>query len=171
MKKTLEQLQAEISEIISDFELPDIKASWEERLSKLGRKIKIYYDCGYSQGSGACFEAESLDFNVIVRSARKYLCKDSLRALKKIRRYNADITVTIKHDGHYCHENSAVVSLSVRNYSCAEINADVLEQSLENWRRDLCLAIYRDLCAAIEYYWSDDAVLDYAVSNGIDVIE
>ncbi len=167
----IEELREEISTVISEFELPDIKENWEEKLSALGWKVKIYYDCGYSQGSGACFEIESVDFNAVVRSARKYLCKDSRKALRKIRCYNADVTITIKHHGHYCHENSATVDLSVCNRSDAEINAGILEQALEGWRRDLCIEIYQSLCKAIEYYWDDEKILEYAADRGIEITE
>ena len=167
----IEELKEEISTLVSEFELPDIKEDWKENLSALGWKVKIYYDCGYSQGSGACFEIESVDFNAVVRSARKYLCKDSRKALRKIRRYNADVNVTIKHSGHYCHENSASVYLSVYNRSDAEINAGILEQVLEEWRRDLCIEIYQSLCRAIEYYWDDEKVLEYAANMDIEITE
>ncbi len=167
----IEELREEISTSVSEFELPDIKEDWEERLSALGWKVKIYYDCGYSQGSGACFEIESVDFNAVVRSARKYLCKDSRKALRKIKRYSADVTITIKHGGHYYHENSATVGLSVCNRSNAKINVEILEQALEEWRRDLCIEIYQSLCNAIEYYWDDEKVLEYAANMGIKITE
>lgn len=162
------------------FLLDDVVENAKETLDKMGFAIvSIYYDCSYSQGSGACFTAEGVDFNKFIPAIKRYFTKEEWKALRKIHSSGMDMILTLNHRGHYYHKNSVCVSLDVRDYNIQKFIKEThvtefqmkIEESITNWYKDFCKNLYRKLCSEIEYFWKEENCIKAANENGMEFTE
>jgi hypothetical protein len=143
---------------------------WKMRLEDLGYEdVKIYYTGFYSQGDGACFEA-----NVnIDKWIKKHKAGRKFRKLLNEVRAGNYAQIWIKHSGLYYHENSAGVlfegesELSERAYNQLKEMADWVEEE----RYELSKKIYRDLEKEYDYLLSDEAVIETIKANDYAFLE
>lgn len=160
--------------------LTGISESTEEILEKMGfKQVKVMYNCSYSQGSGACFTAEYVDYDKFIPAIKNYFTKDEWKALRKIHSSGMELELSLLHRGHYYNENSVIVSLDIHDYRMNKFvyNQHVtefqpkIEESITNWYKDFCKELYRKLCAEIEYYWKEENCISAANDHELEFTE
>jgi hypothetical protein len=169
-KRAIENVRDEATN--DEFLFEGILDDTREQLEKMGfSEPKIYFDCSYSQGSGACFVADDMcNFKRFIGAIKHMFNKEQWKALQKINRAGIDLLLSLNHRGHYYHENSVTISLDIRDYCITRsvVNRNVtdfnieIENVINDWYKDYCRSIYRKLCDAIEYYWEDENCITYA---------
>lgn len=120
----------------------------------------IYWTGFYSQGDGACFDADYSYAKGAAKAIRVYAPKDEmlhriaddLQAVQK--RHFYKLTASTKHSGHYYHSGCMTVDVEHSDDSYRDIDADDIIQAM----RDFADWMYRQLEAEYEYTMSDENV-------------
>lgn len=180
---TDEKAKRKAVENVSDFFTGDeflfegIVEDTETLLENMGFiDVNVFYDCSYSQGSGACFTAKYVDYDKFIPAIKNYFTKEERKALRKIHSSGMDMELTLNHRGHYYHKNSVCVSLDVRDYNIQKFIKEThvtefqpkIEESITNWYKDFCENLYRKLCAEIEYYWKEENCISAANDHELE---
>lgn len=106
--------------------------SWEDDLRERGfMKPKIYFSGFSSQGDGACFTCEYIDFKLFLEG--------------KYNKYKeADLNAYITHNSHYYYATSTTVILS-EGGDLEDNDHDEIEQAIKDERERLGNEIYKSL--------------------------
>jgi dissimilatory sulfite reductase (desulfoviridin) alpha/beta subunit len=146
-KKLIDKESIELSEIWTPgFEIEE----FEEKLNGIGfDNVKCWYSLGGGQGDGACFDAD-----VDLEKICKHLNID----------YDSD-----KNDwfcriniisNHYSHERTRAIEFYDYNGELNELDEDVIRQSIENLRIDLCKELHNILEESYRAYISEESCID-----------
>ena len=154
--------------------------NWTEQLEKIGfYNAKIYFSGFSSQGDGAVFES-GIDHeklcNTLIMCAGKnniqaFQCDKALKLLDG-NLWDCQIQRT---NSRYSHESACRLYLDRYDYSKNDdywnkfFNS--LEETLEDYRRDLCFAIYKDLETEYEYQTSDEQLRETFIINELEFTE
>lgn len=120
----------------------------------------IFFSGFSSQGDGACFEGEYHYEKGSVAAIKKYAPQDTtlhqiamdLQTVQRPSFYK--LSATVKHRGHYYHENCTEIDVyRVDDYASIEEH-DAIVEAL----RDFMRWIYRQLESEYEYQMSDECV-------------
>lgn len=140
-----------------------------ERLSKFGfSDVQIFFTGFYSQGDGACFDAE-IDLSTFIKY--KYTGKQQKNMLNVLE--VCDLSAIIDKtpfSNHYSHENARKIRLDIGYYPAdkhARIKDSIfkLQEDLESVRHDESQTIYASLWKSYEYLTSDDCIADAFDAN------
>lgn len=150
----------------------------ENGLKELGFiEPKIYYTGFYSQGDGACFVFDDLDFSIFLK---KLKIKSRFNLLFK---YNENIHLKGYKENHrYSHENTVSfnseidnleVTYSQQNRVLKAVEKQLLEfdNFFENWRVEKCKEIYKTLEDDFDYILSDEVIKENIIINDYDFNE
>jgi hypothetical protein len=143
---------------------------WKMKLEDLGYEdVKIYYTGFYSQGDGACFEA-----NVnIDKWIKKHKAGRKFRKLLSEVRAGYYAYIGIKHNYSYYFSTSTDVvfegesELSEKAYKQLEEMVEWIKEE----REQLGNEIYRDLEKEYDYLLSDEAVIETIKANDYAFLE
>lgn len=168
----------------------------QKRIETVGGDIRyepaIYFGDMYSQGGGACFEGSYAYAKGCARKIRREApaefkdrhgktqhskgnamlagIADGLVELQKRHAYK--LTATVKHSGHYMHENCTEIDVEYDGDSYSEhpISQED-EKKLAELLREFMRWIYKQLVAEYEYQNSDEVVDDNITANEYDFDE
>lgn len=134
-----------------DWHEPIIEGAIEDLIAAGFNEPKILYTGFWSQGDGACFTCNSIDFNKFLNGKYKGL----------------DISANITHSWRYCFATSTTVNLydEDREGELPENKYNEILKDIEDEREKLGNKIYRDL---EKYYYElqeDEAVIDCIEAN------
>jgi hypothetical protein len=180
--KALERACNEIRETnASEFWRDDICQDAKDKLEQMGFvDPQIYYDCSYSQGSGACFIARDMyKLNKFFAAIKKKFTKRQWKVLQKINKAGMDIKLTLHHHGHDHHEFSVTRSLDINDLGMERFVAgknvvdytSEIEDVINDWCVDFSRSIYKKLCETIEYFWNTQNCKKYAEENELEFTE
>lgn len=108
---------------------------------------KIYYSGFWSQGDGACFTCESIDFNKFLNGKYKGL----------------NISANITHSWRYYFATSTTVNLEDDNITDKQYTE--IQMAIENEREVLGNKIYRDLEEYFDELQEPEAITDTIEAN------
>lgn len=145
----------------------------------LGIQIENIYFRGFSsQGDGACFEGTWSARNCKPKEAKEYAPKDYhlnyiCDQFGAVAENWPDASFRCKHIGHYYHEHSTDIEVSIgEDEDVVAVKARLLdldvsdfESALENAARDFMRWIYSRLEAEHDYLLSDEAVAESIRNN------
>ena len=122
---------------------------WTDKLQELGfEDVKILYSGFHSQGDGACFTCERIDFN-------KY--KDGVYR-------DLDISCKITHSHNYYFASSTRVGVESGDEISLEKHLEI-EADIEQMRYDLGNQNYKDLRENYDYLTSKEAIIETIKAN------
>ena len=171
----------DLSDINTDYEWYDGEfAYWKEKLEEFGFMTPEIFFSGFcSQGDGACFNCKSIDLEKAWKFFKIDMAKQDNWIHRKLQVHEAwlydylynYVTFEIQCvNSRYSHENSQTVC----SY-CYKPVSGVLdkfytefEDWLEDFRRGLCMEIYRNLEDEYNHLISEDAVKDTILANGYE---
>lgn len=166
--------QAEIIErhryinVDDGFSLTDWNDSYYLSIENAGFKNpKIYYDLSCSQGSGACFDSNELDFNTLLKD---FNCKHKQWILNLLNDGNY-ISIQIKQNhyaNHYTHSRTRYISLTYGgNNICKRLEniLNDLHSHISKVYLNTCGDLYTSLQNDFDYLISDEAVKETLVAN------
>ena len=165
--------------------------SFKERMEDIGIRVERMYFSGFwSQGDGACFEGWVDDWGLFLKSLG--ITNDVLMEFA-----NNHWAFSVKHSGHYYHENCVSFSIDTPNpdgdgeddgwfierYSPYEVDDfrsvawlavlkefdfSSMEETFRDAFKDHMRQLYKDLEAEYDYLTSDEAVWESIVANELD---
>jgi hypothetical protein len=168
----------------------EIIADWTCNLKRIGFTApKIFFSGFGSQGDGACFTCNSIDFEkiaVAITEANSIAVHDRskvsklLLTIRNSKRFLSrlaklcdsgfiEMAIERKHS-RYSHERTVEISVDAHESNNTRSTAfktslEAFEQDIEWFRVELCRAIYRDLERAYDYLVSDESCIDMAEAN------
>ena len=129
-----------------------------------------------SQGDGACFDGEGRAFECHPEQVAEGWGEDS--ATTEIKRIAAEFgriakkypesSFTVKHRGHYSHENCTEFEFDLGEYPEHRAEIDAEEDALKAAAKDFMRWIYRQLEKEYEYHRSNEAVDENIEANEYD---
>lgn len=148
-----------------DFIYDDAK----EAAKIIGIDIEQIYFSGFSsQGDGACFEGWYSYKPDSCKQIRQYAPMDAelhaiAQALQNIQRTNFyQLRASVKHRGHYYHENCTDIDIDRKDYK--EPTEDA-EESVKECLRDFMRWVYSKLEKEYEWLISDESVTEFIEAN------
>ena len=141
--------------------------NWKEKLTAFGFiNPEIYFSGFYSQGDGACFDAD-IDLETVLKNA-----PEEYKKLILANNYIEFIISSYGMSNIYSHEQTKKIDFSItKDHKLIKINtgfSTILEKFL-NWleskRIEFCQQIYKDLQESYEYLTSDEAVKNTIIAN------
>jgi hypothetical protein len=147
-----------------------IKEDFKTIAGLMGVAVKnIYYSGFWNQGDGAMFTGSYSYAKGSVQAVKGYAPKDETlhkiaEALRDLQRpYFYGLSATVKHHGHYYHENSNIVTVH-NDLTWQEVD-DSTEVGIAEALRDLMMWLYRQLEAEYSYQTSDESIEESAAAN------
>jgi hypothetical protein len=138
----------------SDFTIEEIT----ERLNELGfNEAKVMFSGFWSQGDGACFTCESIDFKIFLDGKYKELA-DSLSCY-------------ISHNWRHYFATSTTVNLESYDEKISDDLFSSIEQDIERERERLGNMFYKELEQEYEYQTSKEAIIETIEANEYDFLE
>lgn len=138
---------------------------FEEIASEYGIEVEDMRFSGfYSQGDGASFEGEIVDF-------KKFAEKTGLKRLVRLSdsiEYNLNMLVK-RVTYHYYH--SKTVEADIRDGGYYPRLSNLIEEKLEKVKEELCEKLYRNLEEEYDYLTSDEVVADTIRANEYEFTE
>ena len=123
----------------------------EERLTELGFiNPKIMYSGFASQGDGACFTCDNVDFRVFMNG--------------KYKEFATALYCSITHNYRYYFSTSTTVNLDIED-SITNEDAEEIEKAVINEREKLGNEIYRILEKEYEYQTSKESIIATIEAN------
>lgn len=152
---------------------------WQDRLNKIGfENAKIRYSGFCSQGDGASFAA---DVNIekllsaMVYCATKYENARIFELVSLLRYKNAINIHLSRGSSNYSHERTISVNVDIDYpYERGSFWPKIVEQfenALDDFRIDLCSAIYKSLENEYNYLTSEEAIIETIEANKYDFLE
>lgn len=151
---------------------------WKDKLDKIGfTNAKIYFSGFFSQGDGAVFESDIREEKLCLSLMT---CNNDIGALKAEKAlkllepglWDCHITRT---NHQYNHELCCKLYLNQYHYAKNTKYWDEFfegfEVDLEDLRKDLCHAIYKDLETEYDYLVSDEYLIDMFINNEYEFTE
>jgi len=183
---TFEELSPEVQAVAIDH-LRDINVGYDwwgytfdyykEKLESLGFiNAKIDFSGFYSQGDGACFDA---DIDLITILENKLQCAADYKDAKNLLRWLvledngllADYKIS-SNGSRYSHERTRFVDTTSYASDCVkDWETDEILIMLEDLRLELCREIYSSLEIEYEYLISDEAVKGTIEANEYEFTE
>lgn len=148
-------------------------SDWQERAIDLIKEkgfegIALGYSLGYSQGNGVCFNAESIDYSVLVSFFREILGDKKDKTIDFLINNCSFRLVGYKNRGSFASKSDLDYYLDdgFKNdiSNCEEIIAKVLDK-LENYYVDLCRDLQKSGYEEIEYLNSDSYIKESILTN------
>lgn len=145
-----------------------------EDVNQIGEVIgididNIYFSHMYCQGSGACFEGTYQYKKGALKAIKEHAPKDE--ALHQIakdlqiaqRKYFYLLHATVKHSGHYHHENCTDITVvnPERDYYYQELCDTGIDEALKDFMRWVMKRLY----AEYEYMTSEEAIIEAIQAN------
>lgn len=171
-ERAIEQWRNENPEY-PDYEWCDcVIDEWTKKLEGMGfYNIKIYFSGFWSQGDGACFDADVEAKELFVHLGHG----DQLDAWDAIAKLDLEFEVpefsfsieTV--NTRYSHHNTRDLYFEIEN-DMSEDNVDIISdwaKEAEDLRTDLCHEIYRDLEKEYESLISDESIAEEISARGI----
>lgn len=161
----------------TDFWYEDIFAKWTEKLNSWGFiNAKIYFSGFNSQGDGACFECDEVDFEKLLINLEKTGFKISHKKyiLNFLSAYCVGYIVKNRYGYHYEHSNSRNFIIGNRCFKCLlnlEKILDKIESEIDKTRKALSDEIYKELYEAYYYLTSESAILETLKINEYEFLE
>jgi len=145
---------------------------FKEDMDKLGFQVdKIYFTGFYSQGDGACFEGQIKVYDYLKYNKKLSKFKNLGKTAKE-----EDLTVTIKHSGHYCHENSMdfeddsyYLSKELTEKQIKEL--DQVIEEIKTLSKQQAIKLYANLEKQYEYLTSSKAIIETIELNDYTFLE
>lgn len=155
---------------------------WTDKLAEQGfENAKIYFNGFWSQGDGACFDAD-INWEKYIKFHKledKYA--DLIKYIKETLGSGHELEMIFKieknsYGNHYSHERTRFVECSSfeedwdtrkekENYNRASELCDELEKELESSRLDLSKELYKDLNNTYDGLNSDESLIDTIKAN------
>ncbi len=134
---------------------------------------KIYYSGFSSQGDGACFEGSWSASEVRVAALKQHAPKDAelhriADEFERIAKLYAGSSFTVKHRGHYYHENCTSFEVRIADGDDNEIYenpAQEEEAALIEAAKDFMRWIYKSLEKECDYVNSDEQIEESIKAN------
>lgn len=151
---------------------------WNVKLQEMGFiNPKIYFSGFWSQGDGACFNAD-IDIDQFI----KHFKLDKFTPLLSFaEKEELDLTASIEKNSyatHYSHERTRYAEVDFwvpedikDKAGDVEKLADELEKELESTRLEMCHNIYKDLQREYEDDTTEDAIVDTLQANEYTFLE
>lgn len=125
----------------------------------------IFYDLSYSQGSGACFDCSSFNFDTLLSD---FNCKHK-KWIINILKDGCDVGIKkTSYSNHYSHEKTRYFELYFNSYhECKHIHKLLaqLEEHIEQKRLEACIKLYGDLQKVYNFLTSDEAIEETLLAN------
>ena len=148
---------------------------WQKTLNKIGfENAKIAYSGFWSQGDGASFTAD-VDIEKLLSSmtycATKYKNARIFELVSLLHDKNAiNIHLAKNHWGtHYSHERTVSLNIDIDYpYERGSFWPKIVEQfenALDDFRIDLCSAVYTSLENEYNYLTSDESIIEIIEAN------
>lgn len=167
--------QAEIIErhryinIDDGFSLVEWNDSYVLSIEEKGFKnSKIYYDLSCSQGSGACFDSNDLDFNTLLKD---FECKHKQWIIDLLNDENY-VSIQIEQNhyaNHYTHSRTRNISLMYFRglHICNRLQnlLEDVQSHIEKVYLDACSDLYHNLQRDFDYLISNEAVKETLIAN------
>lgn len=138
------------------------------KLKDIGFNVKhnqIEYDLSYSQGSGACFDCDEFDFDLLLKD---FELRHKRAIIDIIKDYCAYAINCNGYANHYCHEKTRYFEIKLCShgfhYRIEELLAEVA-QHIEGIRLDASRELYHDLLKSYEYFTSDEVIAEAMIAN------
>lgn len=149
-----------------------------EDVTEIGKIIgieidKIYWSGFHSQGDGACFEGKYYYEKGSVKNIKQHCPKDTVlnqiaKDLQIIQAKNFyKLNATVKHSGHYYHENSTNISV----YNSWEDTNITNEEEISKILRRFMKWIYQQFYKEYTYISSEECFLNDIESNNFEFTE
>ena len=135
----------------------------------------IYYSGFWSQGDGACFEAEYKYKKGALKAIQSYAPKDAelhriAKGLQDVqKRHFYSLVASCKHRGHYYHSGCMHVDVSDNRDSYRDIGE--AENDITQLMRDFADWIYEQLENAYEWEDADEQIIENIQANGYEFYE
>lgn len=140
--------------------------------------VKIYFSGFSSQGDGACFEGRYSYEKGNVKKLMEYAPLDTelhriVKELQAVQRKTFyQLTATVKHSGHYYHENCTDIRVYNADFGCNDYDATKeQEDAIKELLRDLMRWLYRTLEKEYDYLNSNEQVDDTIRANEYEFTE
>jgi hypothetical protein len=138
-----------------------------EKMRTYGLTGELYFSGFYSQGDGACFIADTVDTDLLIRT----LFEEGHDIPEDCLLYSKDIHIRIQKSAaafasRYSHENT--IEAYVHNEDYEQISAKEcihLENVITEWIRTECKAIHKSLQNYYEELQSDENVEEMIIEN------
>lgn len=193
---TFEQLSKENQEQViknyydinvdSDYWSDDIIENFKDKLSReysFFENIEAYFSGFWSQGDGACFDADinASEFMRWILKQEKINAKTINTVCNMIEQGQIDFNPNIyknSYANHYCHSNTR--SIEIIDISCDYIEnkklktkyeamllniVDKEQANINEWYRSLCDDLYSELKNEYKYLTSEEAIRDTIIAN------
>lgn len=125
----------------------------------------IHYDLSYSQGSGACFDCNDFDFELLLKDWQHKHKKWIINILKN--HYECEILKN-QFGYHYSHSKTryfTAYELFYNTYSHVECAANKAIEYIENLRYELSESLTDRLYQELEFLRSDEQIADALICN------
>ena len=172
------ELVETVQEKLINLEIECISVVWEPFLEELEKELEsegfkspeIHYDIGYSQGSGACFDAE-IDLKNFVS-----VYKDKLPLLsKRLDRLDDYIEGGIcknSYSNHYSHRKTRYTEIEIihRDPRVSKVllkEADKLDSLIERDRLAACDRIYQELQDQLEHDTNRERIKEMLLEDNV----
>jgi len=165
-------------------------SAWADALNQIGfTDAELSFSGFWSQGDGASFTCKNVDLDKLkafmgtdikpstvidgtpedFRPWIVYKIDGKTPANSKYRSIPSETSASVdRRDNHYSHENTCEFVMEWPGASLSTLLQKTLkafEKDVEQLRRDLCRAIYRDLEEEYEYQISDEQLIESAEAN------
>lgn len=124
---------------------------------------EIHYDISGCQGSGACFDSDELDFNILLKDFKCPHKKWIINLLND----ESNVSIQIKQSSyakHYSHAKTRIIFLffftQFNNYNRLKNVLEDARNFIEKIYLDTCDELYKALKKDSDYLISDEAVRD-----------
>lgn len=127
---------------------------------------KPCYDLSYCQGSGACFDCNDFDFDLLLKDWQHKHKKWIINIIKS--HYQAYIK-TNHYGCHYCHSKTRYFGMSedfYNTYMHVESAVNNAIEYIENLRYELSENLTNRLYQELEFLRSDEEIADALIING-----
>jgi len=174
LKKKLVEANKESDQFLDLSMKMDVEDIEVELKSKGFQDVKVFWDLSCCQGSGAYFTFDGVNVfklmkyeKSIYKSAQKikYLFKDWGRKLRQLDTYVGIKTVTNHWANHYCHSRCVDIEFeySVEEFTKGWEDTQSFKDFEADFRdlyQDLCSNIYSRLQKSLDYYESEDFLIE-----------
>lgn len=130
----------------------------------------IWFSGFWSQGDGACVEAQYAYAGGAAKNIRDYASQDATLhdiadRLQAVQRRNFyQLCADVSHRGHYCHEYCMAIDVTRGSSTGQEITEDA-EAIVTEALRDLARWLYRQLQAEYDHLTSDETIEEGIIVN------
>ena len=133
---------------------------------------KILFSGFFSQGDGACFDAQHIDvaevLNAILMTDQAYIDREFIR-FYTLANHNAIECDILQRSSYYVHAHTRYVG--VDSPFLTEMETKRLEEIIEDFRIDICHTIYNSLEAEYQYQTGDEVLREFFIETECEFYE